>query len=154
MLARHSPQAELARASERLKGLQARLRQGLVARRALARREAEDAQRRLDHAEQRLRSAFIRILDERRARLDRLDQLRKTLGYEQVLARGFALVRDETGALLRQASDVAPGQRLDVQFSDGHVAAQADGDAPTPAAPPPRQKRGKDKNGGDQGSLF
>jgi exodeoxyribonuclease VII large subunit len=64
-------------------------------------------------------------------------------------------VRDETGALLRQASDVAPGQRLDVQFSDGHVAAQADGDAPPPApAPAARPKRGKDKGGGDQGSLF
>ncbi|MBG0811259.1 exodeoxyribonuclease VII large subunit [Methylosinus sp. H3A] len=155
VLARHSPQAELARASERLKGLQARLRQGLVARRSLALREAESAQRRLDNAEQRLRSAYIRILDERQARLDRLDQLRKTLGYEQVLARGFALVRDETGALLRQAADVTPGQRLDVQFSDGHIAAQAESGGASPApAPAARPKRGKDKGGGDQGSLF
>ena len=98
---------------------------------------------------------IIRIIDERQARLDRLDQLRRTLGYEQVLARGFALVRDETGALLRQAADVAPGQRLDVQFSDGHVAAQAESGGASPApAPAARPKRGKDKGGGDQGSLF
>ena len=154
VLARHSPQAELARASERLKGLQARLRQGLVARRALARREAEDAQRRLDHAEQRLRSAFIRIIDERQARLDRLDQLRRTLGYEQVLARGFALVRDETGALLRQAADVATGQRLDIQFADGRIAAQAESGGAAPQTAAARPKRAKGKGGGDQGSLF
>ncbi|WP_018265912.1 exodeoxyribonuclease VII large subunit [Methylosinus sp. LW4] len=161
VLARHSPQAELARASERLKGLHARLRQGLAARLALSRREAEGAQRRLDHAEQRLRSAFIRILDERQARLDRLDQLRLSLGYKQVLARGFALVRDEADNLLRRAGDVTLGARVKIQFADGEIAARAESGSPSesggasPApAPIARPKRGKDKGGGDQGSLF
>jgi exodeoxyribonuclease VII large subunit len=154
VLARHSPQAELARASERLKGLHARLRQGLVSRRAQARSEAEAGRRRLDHAELRLRSAFFRVISERQARLDRLDELRRSLGHESVLARGFTLVRDETGALLRQAKDVAPGARLDIQFADGRIGARAeDGEAP-PSSVQPRQKRAKDKNGGDQGSLF
>jgi exodeoxyribonuclease VII large subunit len=154
VLARHSPQAELARASERLKGLHARLRQGLSARMALARREAEGAQRRVDHAEQRLRSAYFRIIADRHARLDRLDQLRRTLGYESVLARGFALVRDDQGTVLRLARDATPGMAMDIQFADGSVRARAEGDAPPEPPAAPRQKRGKDKTGGGQGTLF
>jgi exodeoxyribonuclease VII large subunit len=157
ILARHSPQAELARASERLKGLHARLRQGLSARMALERREAEGARRRIDHAEQRLRSAFFRLLADRQAKLDRLDQLRRTLGYQSVLARGFALVRDEHGALLRQAREVTPGAGLEIEFSDGCLRARAEGGGPAepPAvAAPVRGKRGREKDGGGQGSLF
>jgi len=155
VLARHSPQAELARASERLKGLHARLRQGLAARRSLAIREAESAHRRLDHAEQRLRSAFQRVIDEKRAQAGRLDQLRKTLGYEQVLARGFALVRDEGEALLRRSAEVAPGARLTIQFVDGKIGARAEtGDAPPPPTPAPKGKRPKGGSDGGQGSLF
>ncbi|MBY6241229.1 exodeoxyribonuclease VII large subunit [Methylosinus sp. Sm6] len=154
VLARHSPQAELARASERLKGLHARLRQGLFARLALARREADGARRRLDHAEQRLRSAYFRIIAVGQARLDRLDQLRRTLGYESVLTRGFALVRDERGTVLRHTRDVAPGMAMTIQFADGSVPARAEGDAPPEPPSSPRHKRGKDKTGGGQGTLF
>ncbi len=140
VLARHSPQAELARASERLKGLQARLRQGLVARRALARREAEDAQRRLDHAEQRLRSAFLRVSTTRQARLDRLDQLRKTLGYEQVLARGFALVRDESRRAAAAGGRNRVGTAARRSISDGRIAATANPIARHPPQRIPRQQ--------------
>ena len=104
----------------------------------------------------------FRILDERQARLDRLDQLRKTLGYEQVLARGFALVRDETGALLRQAADVASGPtaRCSIFRRPRCREAESGGASPSPAhpsPPPPRRPtRGKAHKGGgdDQGSLF
>ncbi len=154
VLARHSPQAELARAGERLKGLYARLTQGLVARRTLARREASGAKQRLDHAGQRLRGAFLNLLARRRTRLTQLEEMRLSLGHERVLARGFALVRDEQGALLRCAREVAPDMRLDIQFSDGRVGARAE-DGPSPPAPASaRQKRAKDKDGGGQGSLF
>jgi exodeoxyribonuclease VII large subunit len=156
VLARHSPQAELARASERLKGLHARLRQGLAARMTLARREADGARRRVDHAEQRLRSAYFRIIADGQARLDRLDELRRTLGHESVLARGFALVRDEQRTLLRHARDIAPGMRIEIEFSDGSVRARAEGDAAAdPSGAAPRPKRAKDKDGGGgQGTLF
>jgi exodeoxyribonuclease VII large subunit len=156
VLARHSPQAELARASERLKGLHARLKQALNARGALEKRENAGAKQRLDHAGQRLRAAYANFLAQRRTRLTQLEEMRKALGHERVLARGFALVRDENGALLHYARDVAPGMRLDLQFSDGRVGARAEtGEAPPPSPAGAKQKRAKGKgDGGKQGSLF
>ena len=43
-----------------------------------------------------------------------------------MLARGFTLVRDEAGRMLRRASAVTGGQALDVEFADGHVPVHAD----------------------------
>jgi exodeoxyribonuclease VII large subunit len=150
-LARHSPQAELARWRERLGGLGARLRQGLVARVSLARQQNAAAAQRVDNAARRLERAFVSLVSQKRTRLDQLEKLRQTLGHKSVLARGFALVRDETGALLRNAGAVAAGERLDIEFSDGRVFARAeDGAAPPEPMRRPRTK----KTGGDQGSLF
>ena len=62
-----------------------------------------------------------------RQRLDALTQLLNSLGYHNVLARGFTLTRDAEGRMLRRAADVHRGERLDIEFADGHVPAQADG---------------------------
>ena len=81
------------------------------------------------------------------------------LSHRGVLARGFALVRDLAGRPLRQAAAVSAGMRLDVEFSDGHVRALAEGSSPAAADKPqsaptarPRTRRGGGEPG--QGSLF
>lgn len=51
--------------------------------------------------------------------------LLQSLGYRQVLARGFVLVRNSEGKPLRQAAAIAAGERLDLEFADGHVEAVA-----------------------------
>jgi len=159
VLARHSPQAELARAGEKLKGLSARLRQGLLARVALAKEERAGAKQRLDAAGGRLARAFLAKMQERRARLAQLEQLRQSLGHTSVLARGFVLVRDQQDRLIRAAAAIAAGQKLRLQFADGEVAARAldENEAPPKAAPPNEKPRSapvrKRKNDG-QGSLF
>ena len=86
-----------------------------------------------------------------RAKLAGQAKLLHTLGYHNVLSRGFALVRGEDGAMLRRAAEVKPGSALDIEFADGHVEAHADGDArkPEPEAKTQR-RRGDDK----QGSLL
>ncbi|MBI1869322.1 MAG: exodeoxyribonuclease VII large subunit [Methylocystis sp.] len=154
ILARHSPQAELARASERLKGLGARLTQGRATRLAMARHEAGRSRQRLDHAEQRLAAAFANLLAGRRTRLTQLEQLRLSLGHHAVLARGFALVRDAKEVLVRHASDVAPGMRLNIEFSDGRVVARAEEQTSAPNPLPARQASAKAKSEPGQGSLF
>jgi exodeoxyribonuclease VII large subunit len=70
------------------------------------------------------------------ARVGHSEQLLAALSYRSVLARGFALVRDDAGHAVRAAAAVGPGARLDLEFSDGHVAATADADraAAKPAA--------------------
>ena len=78
-----------------------------------------------------------------------------------MLARGFALVRDEQGHALHAAASIGPGARLDLEFSDGRVAATADADRPAatraakPVASEPKAaapKRAVKPVG--QGSLF
>jgi exodeoxyribonuclease VII large subunit len=72
-----------------------------------------------------------------------------------VLARGFALVRDASGGPVRSAAAVASGSALDIEFSDGRLAAVAtSGAAATrrPAPLRPRRRRGFVDPG--QGNLF
>jgi exodeoxyribonuclease VII large subunit len=115
----------------------------------------------------RLRPAFINRIRTHRATLDSQQKLLTTLSYRSVLGRGFAIVRDADGQMIRQAATIDVGQRLDIELADGHVAAIA-GDSPspeptrasrTPSAPPtgkakPRAKKAKTGGGSNQGSLF
>jgi exodeoxyribonuclease VII large subunit len=82
-----------------------------------------------------------------------------------VLARGFALVRDEAGHPLHAADAIGPGARLEIEFADGRVGATADADRPaaappqTPAEPKPAPREAKPApkrmaKPVDQGSLF
>jgi exodeoxyribonuclease VII large subunit len=146
-LAQQSPQARLARASEQLTALGRRLERSvatakerrrqrldhvtarfLMARQAYARMAREktvSARRRFDAAATRLAYAMTYRLAAQRARVSVLGQLLGSLGYRQVLARGFALVRGEDGKPLRSAVSIADGMRLDLEFTDGHKQAIA-----------------------------
>ncbi len=48
----------------------------------------------------------------------------KALGPEGTLARGYALVLDEKGRLVRRAGEVKGGQALKIRFGDGEVGAK------------------------------
>jgi exodeoxyribonuclease VII large subunit len=86
-------------------------------------------------------------------------QLLSALSYRGVLARGFALVRDETGQTLRSASSVGSGARVTLEFTDGRVNATADNDRPaaTSASPKGQPRPATAKRPvkpSDQGNLF
>ena len=85
-------------------------------------------------------------------------RLQESLSHHAVLMRGFALVRDENGALVRSITQAPSGARLDIEVADGRIAAQVDGAAENPttdakSAPRIRKTRGG-SSGGGQGSLF
>src|SRR5262252_735205 len=107
---------------------------------------------------ERARRAVDALLRQRATSVERCGQLLNALSHRGVLARGFALVRDLAGRPLRQAAAVNAGMRLDIEFSDGHVRAAAEGssaatDKPqSPAASKPRGRRGNGDS--NQGSLF
>jgi len=94
------------------------------------------------------------------ARMNHSGQLLAALSYRSVLARGFALVRNEAGHPLHAASDVEPGTRLELEFSDGRVAATAGIERPVLTQPErPKATRGprvpkRAAKSADQGSLF
>ncbi len=59
------------------------------------------------------------------AQLEGYGKLLGTLSYQSVLQRGFALVRDADGRAVRSGAGVQPGDRLDLEFGDGRVEAEA-----------------------------
>jgi exodeoxyribonuclease VII large subunit len=91
-----------------------------------------------------LARVWLAGMKERRDRLAGHEKLLKTLGYKQVLARGFAIVRDESGHMVRSAKD-AVDNLLDIEFADGHIEV-------TPARGIARKTRAKPK--AEQGTLF
>jgi exodeoxyribonuclease VII large subunit len=85
-----------------------------------------DPRQRLAHARQhfaaggtRLDRAMEQAIHEERMRLRALDARLHSLSPLAVLERGYALVLDERGALIRSAQRVIPGQRVFTRVSDG-----------------------------------
>jgi exodeoxyribonuclease VII large subunit len=147
---------------DRFLGLEIRLKASKLSN-AQAQRQsiARDRERTLRLTE-RARRSLATAMQRFQARVAHSGQLLSALSYRSVLARGFALVRDEQGLAIHAAAGVGPGARLDLEFSDGHVGATADSDrvaAPAPAKPvvagepkPAAPKRVVKPVG--QGSLF
>src|SRR3954467_14733332 len=131
----HSARALLRNRSDRFAGLQARLQTSKLSN-AQAQRQtlARDRERVLRLAE-RARRALTTATQRLQARVAHSSQLLGALSYRSVLARGFALVRDEQGRAVHAAAGVGPGARLDLEFADGRVAATADADRPAVARP-------------------
>jgi exodeoxyribonuclease VII large subunit len=142
------PRALLANARAHRSALErcaARLRPHIVARAATAGRERLI---RLDRSRERAAAALI---ERARRKLDGQSKLLETLGYQNVLARGFTLVRGPDGAMLRRASEVKPGAALDIEFADGHIGAHAD---PRTRKPEPAAKEPRKPADGKQGTLL
>ena len=166
-LARHSPQAHLAGLRERVRGLirrHERLRPTLIERKrsavdstgkALAREADLLAQRRMEMAEtlaglmDRMRRCFNDRLRSQRSQLTAAAQLLEAVSYRGVLARGFALIRDEGDKPIRRAEELRETQPVVIEFADGDVAAIVNGRAPSRRA---RRTRIRLTEG--QGSLF
>lgn len=99
---------------------------------------------------QKIRNLVERMLDERRAKLSTASRVLQTVSYQNVLERGFALVRDGEGRLARRAGDIVPGGKGEIQFIDGARAVSFDPDG----KPPPSKKRAKKPIKPKQQGLF
>jgi exodeoxyribonuclease VII large subunit len=147
-----SPAARLATHAARLDGLGKRL---AAARGALLRAERDRIARaadRLDAIAARAVATFTRQIQRRRDRLDSVWALAASLGPQAVLARGYALVRDGDGNLLRSTAAARPGLALQVTLADGSFGAIVPGGASPPQVP--RQAARKAVGGSGQGDLF
>jgi exodeoxyribonuclease VII large subunit len=76
---------------------------------------------RLDALSVRLLRAHSALTNSRRAGFQALARHLLSLSPLGVLNRGYALVYDESGALLRNAADVEPGQLLSARLAHGTV---------------------------------
>ena len=76
--------------------------------------------------------------------------------HVSVLARGFALVRDQDGHPVLAAAEASAGDTISIEFADGRIGARVtDGAASKPVRPAaaPR-KREEDGSKGGHGSLL
>jgi exodeoxyribonuclease VII large subunit len=154
----HSERSLLRNRRERFAGLAIRLKASRLSN-AQAQRQvlARDRERVLRLAE-RARRALATLTQRLEARVAHSGKLLGALSYRGVLARGFALVRDEQGHPVYTAASIGPGARLDMEFTDGRVGATAHMDRPAAkksaaTEPKPLTSRRSGKPAG-QGSLF
>ena len=81
-------------------------------------------------------------------RLDGQSSLLESLSYKNVLARGYALVRDDAGRPVFSAADAVSGGDIEIEFSDHALGATLHGDAPKPRTPAKPRTGRKPKAGG------
>ena len=93
------------------------------------------AQRVADAGQQRVNAA--------RNKIEAMDRLRLTLGYEATLSRGYAVVRGD-GDVVTTKKAAGKAQELEIQFADGRIVVGGKAAPARKAAPKPA----------DQGSLF
>src|SRR5262245_6770790 len=127
--------------SAKCRELEKRAAEALRARVGNSASSLQDAKRRLDSTDFRaliaVKSARLDSLDQKlsRAIQRRFDSQRHNLAVSAskldmlsplaVLGRGYALVKDEAGALVSRAAMVEPGQKLALRFEDGEVGCRA-----------------------------
>ena len=94
----------------------------------------------LDDLGARLARAAERALADGRARLATQARLLEGTGYQQVLARGFVLVRDDAGRAVTSAARARPGMGVALTFHDGDRHATIDRPRRARAAPVAEQE--------------
>lgn len=78
-------------------------------------------QRTVDQAFARLKVAVAISLQQRQQTLDAKGNLLEALSYKSTLSRGFAVVRNDKGSLVRDAKSIKGGALLTLTFHDGEV---------------------------------
>jgi exodeoxyribonuclease VII large subunit len=112
--------ARVAALGGRVEALGARLRADRLS--ELAGRAGERTQQ----AQLRLMRAQTVLLERRGARLEAAGRLLETLSHRSALARGFAMVLDAEGRLVREGAALEAGQRVTLRLVDGDRRARID----------------------------
>ncbi|AZU03800.1 exodeoxyribonuclease VII large subunit [Glycocaulis alkaliphilus] len=118
-------------------------------------REIAERRQRLVQAGERMRAAKLRRLGDDGRRLAALTSTLEALSYHNVLKRGYAIIEDGKGALVRSAGDLAPGDAVTLRLHDGERAAAIAGGVAPPRKDKPASKPKSTKTAStQQGSLF
>ncbi|MDQ2065836.1 exodeoxyribonuclease VII large subunit [Xinfangfangia sp. CPCC 101601] len=113
-------------------------------------------------AGERLERAQARRMADLKRQLEERDRMRLTLGYDETLKRGFAVIRGD-GQVMTSRAEAAKAVQLEAQFHDGRLAlgqgqmVDLGSTAPVaaPAKPAPtRPRKAKPEDDSGQGSLL
>ena len=78
--------------------------------------------------------AMHHLIDEKRQRLTLAAKLNQSFSYKSVLARGFAVIKDNNGKPIISTAKARPGAQVSIELQDGKVNARVDGKKPSPIA--------------------
>ena len=133
---------------------------------AALKRDVAQRRDRLTDRGERLAAAYGRELKVKERALASLTARLRALSHEATLRRGFVLVRDDQGKLIREGAPLAAGAGVEIEFADTRRQAVIDGEAganPPPSAKPTAKAKpasrskpraaSKGPNAG-QGTLF
>jgi exodeoxyribonuclease VII large subunit len=82
-------------------------------------RQLKTKQKELSTLRERLQHAMNQQLKQPRVALKNMEQQLKALGPEQTLNRGYAIVQNASGTIIRDSKQLAQGQLLSVKFHHG-----------------------------------
>ncbi len=80
----------------------------------------------LDSLASGLPGQMSKVLRDNRRQIEHLSTLLETLGPSATLKRGYAIVTDESGKVLRSAQHVEHGKKIKVALNDGHLRARVE----------------------------
>ena len=146
--------ANIERRRERYGSLSSRLRAGIAANLAAHRNRIGQERERLAGFGERARRAVRQLIAVRASRAERGGELLAAFSYRGVLARGFALVRAAKGYPVRTAAAVSAGMPLELEFSDGRVAARAESGPSIERPSASTRSRARRAGSSGQGDLF
>ncbi|MBW4933478.1 exodeoxyribonuclease VII large subunit [Marinobacter sp. F4206] len=134
------PRRELLEKAQRMDDLELRLRKAMIQRterlrvksehlgQRLAlqspRRQLIDSRESLTRSSDRLDSAIRLQLKQRRERLEHVAQTLNVVSPLATLGRGYAIVRDDQSNIIREATDLTPGDGITVRIARGEITAR------------------------------
>ena len=95
-----------------------------------------------------LLTSVTQTMADRRNALSQASKLLVSLSYKSVLARGYAVIKDEAGNLVQDRAALNPGDAVAIEFADGAVGATIAG------SPVIKKKPRPPSDDGSQESLF
>ena len=104
----------------------------------------------------RMGPAMGRTVQAKRQLLEQKWQLANSLGYRNVLRRGYVLVTDLKGQVVRRSSSLSPNDEILLKFADGEKMASIQDEQGKPEKPVPVKRAKKQQSSPDDGqtSLF
>nr|WP_298414831.1 exodeoxyribonuclease VII large subunit [uncultured Halomonas sp.] len=134
------PGERLTRQRQHLDQLEARLQRAMQQRLVQARQRQEmairglslfdpaqqiaESRRRLEQASRRLNSALPRRLEMECTRLNALMRELNAVSPLAVLGRGYAIIENSEGSVVKRAEDTRPGERLSARLANGRLAVE------------------------------
>ncbi|MEM7289544.1 MAG: exodeoxyribonuclease VII large subunit [Pseudomonadota bacterium] len=98
--------------------------------------------------------AFEGLLENRKNRIDQAERLLSSYNYENVLERGFAIIRDGEDVPLVSTKSVKRNEGISVQMKDGKFGAIVSDLDSVQKAPSRKEKKPVKSKTGEQGDLF